>query len=71
MAQRLPDAAIGSGDSARYLGQIPSAKENQKSRRHTSYFCTQYTSPMPLDTKDKDLKKKMRIFYGLCSVYGN
>lgn len=38
MAQRLPAAARGSGDSAHYLGQIPSAKENQKSRRHISHF---------------------------------
>ena len=32
MARRLPAAAKGSGDSARYLGQIPNAKENQESR---------------------------------------
>lgn len=52
-AQRLPAAAKGSGDNAHYLGQIPSAKENQKSRRHISHFCTQYISPMPLDTQKR------------------
>lgn len=70
MAQRLPAAATSSGDSAHCLGQIPSATENQKSRKHSSHFCTQYTSPTPLDTKDRYFKKKKKKDK-LCSVHGN
>lgn len=60
MARRLPAAATGSGDSAHYLGQIPSAEDQQKNKRHVFHFCTQ--NPKLFDTKDNKTSKFLRAW---------